>query len=155
MVEEKTKIKPLPISLLPTPHIKTWRNRINLLLNFKWVKIFMPLDKKEIHFFTRMTLQTDFCTKIIKALPIKTQEKKKRMQRLMDTCFSWTLVEVGLLLTMLLKILMQQDAQEFGDLSHQSSRTPQVVSSSQLDKEKCFLFQTTPSLRGVGEEGRC
>lgn len=56
---------------------------------------------------------------------------------------------------MLLKILLQQEAQESGDLVHRPSRTPQVVSSSQLDKEKCFLFQTTPSFRGAGEEGRC
>lgn len=77
------------------------------------------------------------------------------MQRFMDTCFSPTLVvEAGLFLTMLLKILMQQDAGGPGDLMHPPSRTPQVVSSSQLDKEKCFLFQTTPSLKGVREEGR-
>lgn len=36
----------------------------------------MPLGKKEIHFFTRMALQTHFCINIIKALLIKTQEKK-------------------------------------------------------------------------------
>lgn len=37
----------------------------------------MPLDKKEVHFFTRMALQTHFCIKITKALLIKTQEKKE------------------------------------------------------------------------------
>lgn len=38
---------------------------------------------------------------------------------------------------MFLTMLMQQHAGESGDLRHEPSGIPQVVSSSQLDKEKC------------------
>ena len=46
---------------------------------------------------------------------------------------------------MLLTTLMQQDAGGPGDLVSGPSRTPRVVPSSQLEKQKCSLFQTTPS----------
>lgn len=46
---------------------------------------------------------------------------------------------------MLLTMLMQQDAGGSGDLMQGPSRTPRVVPSFQLEKEKCSLLQTTIS----------